>query len=384
MKRIGIVTATRAEYGLLLPLISAVEKDEELSLDLIVTGTHLSRNHGYTLDQIISDGYPIAHKIPILEDDNSSYGVSCTMANALKGFAKCFSDDRPDIVIILGDRTEMLAVASAAMNECVPIAHIHGGEVTEGAVDDCVRHAITKMSYLHFAGTEIYRKRIIQLGENPGRVFNVGTLGAENILSDELYDEEYVLDYLNGLKEIGDRPYAIVTFHPVTLEKDEVKDQVKALCEAIKERKDIFFIITSSNADVGGQITNSMLQEYAEKNTNAAFTINLGTKRYLSTVKYASFVLGNSSSGILEAPILGTPTVNIGDRQRGRLMADSIVSCKTVKSDIADAIRIAESMPHNPSKMYGDGHTSERIVNTIKKYLTTGIDLKKGFYDVDM
>ena len=214
MKKIAIVTATRAEYGLLTPLIRRIINDKELKLELIVTGAHLSDKQEYTINAIYEDGFPISHIIPILEGGNSAYDISATMANAIRGFARCFRDDRPDMVVILGDRTEMLGIASAAMNERIPIAHIHGGEITEGAVDDCIRHALTKMSYIHFTATEEYRNRVIQLGESPNRVFNVGSLGTENILNEKLMNENEIRD------DIGislDKKYSVVTFHPVTL-----------------------------------------------------------------------------------------------------------------------------------------------------------------------
>ncbi len=383
MSKIAIVTATRAEYGLLYPLIKKID-DSELTLDLIVTGTHLSDKYGHTIDEIINDGFHISHQIPILEEDNTPYGISCTMANAIKGFAKCFRDDRPDLVVILGDRTEMLGVASAAMNEQIPIAHIHGGELTEGAVDDCVRHALSKMSYLHFVSTDKYRKRVIQLGEDPSRVFNVGALGVENIKKQQLYSREELARQLPmiPLKD-NCMPYAIVTYHPVTLESDSVQQQVEELCNAMDAEPKVFYLITSSNADAGGKIANSMLENFCYEHSNAIFIKNLGMKRYLSALKNAAFVLGNSSSGVIEAPVMGVPTVNIGDRQKGRLSADTVINCESQKDSILQAMEIAMRMIHVQSKLYGDGNTSELIVNIIKKNIQDeGINLKKAFYDI--
>lgn len=385
MNRIAIITATRAEYGLLTPVIKKVNEDNEISLDLIVTGTHLSDQYGHTIDDIYKDGFPIAHEIPILEDDNTPQGVSFTMANAIKGFAKCFHADRPDMVVILGDRTEMLGVASVAMNERIPIAHIHGGEVTTGAVDDCVRHAITKMSFLHFTCTEVYRNRVIQLGEDPSRVFNVGALGTENILTQSLLSFEILRQQIPGLPDLKETPYAIVTFHPVTLEKNSVERQVKELCNAMNKRADIFFLITAANADTGGNKANELFIKYCENHVNGKFVYNLGMLRYLSAVKYAKFVLGNSSSGLLEAPVLGTPTVNIGDRQKGRLMADTIINCMPEKFSILSAMKKAEIMRHYSSYLYGNGTTSKQIVEIIKDYLINNkINIKKEFYEVKM
>lgn len=382
MKKIAIVTATRAEYGLLTPLIRKIQEDCELELDLIVTGSHLVKKQGYTINNIFNDGFPISYEIPILEAGNSPYDISLTMANALNGFARCFRDDRPDMVVILGDRTEMLAIASAAMNERIPIAHVHGGEVTEGAVDDCIRHAITKMSYLHFTATELYKKRVVQLGESPDRVYNVGALGTENILHEKLFSEDEIRKEI-GI--VGEYPYSVVTFHPVTLEGDgEIEEQIKELCAAMEYKKEIFFVVTGANADAGGDKINKILDEYAKKHNNILFTTNLGMKKYLSAVKYAVFVLGNSSSGIIEAPVLGTPTVNIGDRQKGRLMAKTIVGCKPNRNEIINAIEKAEKMPHIASGMYGDGNTAQQIVDIIKDYLLNNkINLKKGFFNME-
>jgi len=380
MKKIAVVTATRAEYGLLTPLIKRIDEDDELDLDLIVTGTHLSEKQGHTIDEIRNDGFIIAHEISILEEDNTAYGISLTIANAIREFAACFRDDRPDMVVILGDRTEMLGVAIAAMNERIPIAHIHGGEVTEGAVDDCVRHALSKMSYLHFTSTEVYRNRVIQLGENPARVYNVGALGAENILKQKLMLEEEIRNIL----EIPlNTQYAVATFHPVTLEDNTIEQQIEMLCKVMEEKNDIFYIVTASNADMGGDAANAILKRYCENHENTRFFYSLGIKRYLSAVRYAAFMLGNSSSGILEAPVLGTPTVNIGIRQKGRLMTDTIINCGADVSEILNAIKRAEIMIHQPTNFYGDGTTSEKIVEIMKKHLNQkGINLKKGFYDM--
>ena len=379
MKKVAVVTATRAEYGILRPLIFRLKEEQEICLQVIVTGTHLSEKYGNTQVEIEKDGISIFRKIPILEEGNTAYDISCTMANALRNFALYFKEEQPDLVIVLGDRTELLGICAAAMNERIPIAHLHGGEVTEGAVDDCIRHAITKMSYLHFPATEEYRNRIIQLGEEPKRVFNVGALGVENILHTPL------LSYEEICKQAGipkDRDYVVMTFHPVTLEKATARAQTEELLKAIEQQKDWFYLITMANADVGGDIVNQMLQQFAEKKENIKLVPSLGMVRYLSAVKYSRFVLGNSSSGIIEAPSLGIPTVNIGDRQKGRLMADTIISCEPRCEDIVDAMRLADRTEHRVSIIYGDGNTSEKIVTIIKDFLFhEKINLKKKFYD---
>lgn len=381
MKKIAVVTATRAEYGILRPLICRLQKDTEFELQLIVTGMHLSEKYGNTQVEIEKDKIPVFRKIPILEDGNSAYDVSVTMANALCRFAGYFRDEKPDMVIVLGDRTEILGICAAAMNEGIPIAHLHGGELTEGAVDDCIRHAVTKMSYLHFTASETYRNRVIQLGESPDRVFNVGALGVENILHTQLFS------YEDMCREIGipnDQKYVVVTFHPVTQEPGEEQHQTQELIAAMREKSEYFYLITKANADAGGQRVNELLENFSEKVLNAKLVSSLGMVRYLSALKYSEFALGNSSSGIIEAPALGIPTVNIGERQRGRLMADTIVQCEPEKEQVLEAMDEAAVMPHKVSTLYGDGETSAKIVTILKNFLICNkINLKKRFYDLE-
>ncbi len=381
MKKIAIVTATRAEYGLLRPLIFRMNDDDDIEMQLLVTGMHLDERYGYTKKEIEKDRMPIFRCIPILEIGNSEYDVSLTVANAVKGFAEYFRDERPDLLVVLGDRTEILGVCVAAINFGIPIAHLHGGEITEGAVDDCVRHAVSKMSYLHFPANEAYRQRIIQMGESPDRVFNVGALGVENILNVPLLLEDEVR------KQIGiprNKKYVIVTFHPVTLESEEIEKQLNEVIKALEANKEYFYVITKANADVGGDKVNRMLESFANKHDNIKLVASLGMIKYLSSLKYSEFVLGNSSSGIIEAPAMGIPTVNIGNRQKGRMMADSVINCETNFSAICDAIHLAEKMKCSPSKLYGDGNTSEKIINVIKSFVIDDkIDLKKKFYNIN-
>ncbi|MCI7129079.1 MAG: UDP-N-acetylglucosamine 2-epimerase [Lachnospiraceae bacterium] len=380
MKKIAIVTATRAEYGILHPLIMRLLADDMWETQVVVTGTHLEEEFGYTCREIEQDGIPIYRKIPIMEMGDDAYAVNRTMANALCGFGAYFRDEKPDLLILLGDRTELLAIASAAMNEQIPIAHLHGGELTQGAVDECVRHAITKMSYLHFASAEEYQRRIIQMGEEPSRVFNVGALGVENILREQLLSCQ---ELRAAVDFPADQPYAVVTFHPVTLEKNTAEKQVNELLAAMKQRSDLFFLITKANSDAGGRRINELMEESVAKCSNMKLVASLGMKKYLSALKYAKFVLGNSSSGIIEAPALHIPTVNIGDRQQGRMMAESIVNCQPECASILAAIdRALEMEGLSCANPYGDGHTSEKIVEILEKYMSQErIDLKKRFYD---
>ena len=281
---------------------------------------------------------------------------------------------------MLGDRTELLGICSAAINERVPIAHLHGGELTEGAVDDCVRHAVTKMSYLHFPSTEEYRRRIIQMGEHPERVFAVGALGIENILKTPLLDRKEICEKL-GIP--FHQAYVMVTFHPVTLENQTPIQQVKALIQAIKQKEDYFYYVTKANADAGGDEINQFFEKLASQQKNVKLAASLGTLKYLSAVKHSAFVLGNSSSGIIEAPALGTPSINIGDRQKGRIMPETVINCEPDKNLILAAMEIAAHQQRYVSLRYGDGNTSDKIIVILKKHLfREKIDLKKTFYDI--
>lgn len=386
MKRICILTATRAEYGLLKPIIEKISRMEEFDLRLAVTGAHLSPEFGLTYKEIENDGYPIDEKIEIILSADTPSSISKTMGLAMISFADYFNRTRPDLLIVLGDRYETLAVSIAAMNQRIPIAHLYGGETTEGAVDESIRHAITKLSYLHFTSTKEYRNRVIQLGEHPNRVFCVGAIGIENVKSVRLLSKP---ELEKALHFSLDRPYAVVTFHPVTLENGEAGKQISELLDACSRYKDMGFIFTKANADADGRIINERIENYAAKSKNAVVFSSLGMLRYLSALKYASMVIGNSSSGLVEAPSFGIPTVNIGDRQRGRIQGDSVINCKPECDDITNAIRLAltdefaakAKVTVNP---YGDGNVSAKIIDVIKRFFyEEKIDLKKRFYDIE-
>ena len=288
---------------------------------------------------------------------------------------------------MLGDRYETLAVAIAAMNEKIPIAHLYGGEKTEGAMDDAIRHAITKLSYIHFTSTDEYRKRVIQLGEEPSRVYKVGAIGIENILNEKLLSKE---ELAKDLKIDLSKPYAIATFHPVTLEKNSASKQIRELLEVCREYKDINFIFTKSNADENGRIINKIIEDYEMKNDNIKLFSSLGMTRYLSAVKYSTMIIGNSSSGLLEAPTFKVASINIGDRQKGRIKADSVIDCIAEKTSIKNAIDKAMSIEFkevlkNTANPYQDLDTSDKIIEVIKKYmLKEKINLKKTFYDMEI
>lgn len=383
-KIISILTATRAEYGLLKPIIVKLNTVNDLDVRIVATGAHLSSEFGLTYQEIEKDGFIIDEKIEIPLSTDTPSSISKSMGLAMIGFADYFEELNPDLLVVLGDRYETLAVATSAMNQRIPIAHIHGGEITEGAIDDAIRHAITKLSYLHFTSTEEYRKRVIQLGEHPIRVYNVGAIGIENILNEKLLSKEELENELN--LDLS-KPYAVVTFHPVTLENNSSAKQIKSLLEVCKECENLNFVFTKANADVGGRIINQFIDKYADENDNITAFISLGMVNYLSALQYSSMVIGNSSSGLLEAPSFGIPTINIGDRQKGRLQASSVINCESTKVSIKQAIKqgMSESFIEKAKEIinpYGTGNTSEKVVEVIKEYvLGEKIDLKKKFYD---
>lgn len=387
MKKICVVTGTRAEYGLLKPVIERISSDKELELFLIAIGAHLSPEFGLTYKEIENDGYVIDKKVEMLLSADTPGSIVKSMGLGLIGLADVFADVLPDMVVILGDRYEMLAAASAAMIHRIPIAHIHGGETTEGMIDEAARHAITKMSYLHFASTAAYRNRIIQLGENPERVFNVGALGIENIKTIRLLDKEELEKSINF--KFGENT-VLVTYHPVTLENQSSSEQFYNLLKVLESRTELHIIFTKTNSDTDGRIINRMIDAFVAKNNDRSIVYtSLGRTRYLSVLKYVSMVIGNSSSGIIEVPSFHIPTVDIGDRQRGRIASDSVIHCKTDAESINHAFSKAmqkdfrESIK-NIKNPYEGKRTSAEILDIIKQYLQNGIDLKKKFYDLDI
>lgn len=386
-KKIVIATATRAEYGLLKPLIVELNKEEAFDIKIAVTGTHLSPEFGLTYREIEEDQLKIDEKIEILLNSDTPTAISKTMGLALFGFADYFSRINPDLLIVLGDRYETLAIVLTAMNQRIPVVHLYGGDTTEGAIDEAIRHAITKLSYLHFTSNKDSYKRVIQLGEDPDRVFCVGSLGIENILNEELLTKKALEKTLN-IK--FDLPYALVTFHPVTLENSHSEKQIIAFLKAIDHFKDMKFIITKSNADSGGRIINKMIDDYAGEKENVNVYASLGMKRYLSALKYCSMVIGNSSSGLIEAPSFLVPTINIGNRQKGRLQATSVINCEASEDEIIKAIELAKTpefkaVARATVNPYGDGNTSNKIIESIKKFIIGDeINLMKKFYDLEV
>jgi len=369
----------------LLPLKKKLEAEPEIALKLIVTGSHLSAAFGNTLKEIEDSAIPVFAKLPIPIDGDSKADMGLATSAALSAFSRFFLENRPDLLVVLGDRYEIFGAVSAAAMLGIPIAHLHGGETTEGAVDEFLRHSITKMSTLHFTACEEYRRRVIQLGEHPDRVFNVGALGVENILQLNPMTLEELEQSLQF--SLAGQPFSVVTFHPVTLEENTSEIQLRELIAAMDAFPDMRYIVTLANADAGGQAINQIWHEEAITHPNWLVIPSLGAKRYLSALRYAKMMIGNSSSGILEAPAMHLPTVNIGDRQKGRMMAESVLCCAPERTAIVQAMKTALSEPHQElcraiKAPFGDGTTSEQIVHHVLAFLGSARDTKKEFYDI--
>ena len=383
MKKIAVVTAARAEYGLLSPLIKELRKKESdaFCVELIVTGTHLSEQYGMTVNEINDR---IDHRVLISVDSDAEINISNNQAEALVKFTELFLKEKYGAVVLLGDRYETLAIAIAAGNTKTPIFHMCGGDTTEGAMDEWIRHSITKISFLHFVTNVESKIRVIQLGEDPSRVFNFGSTSIDNILT--IAD----MSKKEALKSIGltDCKYALCTYHPVTMDDERVERYIEDFVKAIIAFPDIQFVVTNSNADLGGARINALLNEAEKTIDNIHVFTSLGVRRYLSLMRFAEFVLGNSSSGIIEAPSFHVPTVNIGDRQKGRLQSESIINCGYKSDSIIKAITKAMCEEHRNAckhvvSPYGDGHAAKRIAEIMIEFvMSRKIDLKKKFYDL--
>jgi UDP-N-acetyl-D-glucosamine 2-epimerase, UDP-hydrolysing len=384
MRKICVITGTRAEFGLLRPLIELIANDNELQLQLIATGMHLSPEFGYTLNEITEAGFMVDKKVECLLSSDSSIGVSKTIALAISGFADALAELTPDLVVVLGDRTEILGAVIATAMVNIPIAHLHGGETTEGAYDEAIRHSITKFSHLHFTSTEAYRKRVIQLGEHPDTVFNVGAIGLDAIKKLPLLDKasfEQTIGF--KLKERN----ILITYHPVTLEKEAPIKTFENILTALNELTDTALIFTHANSDKNGRIINKMITEYVSNHKDKAVEFkSLGQLRYLSALQYVDFVIGNSSSGILEVPAFYIPTINIGDRQKGRICNESVINSNNSLEDIKKSITFAldktfREKIQQQELLYGNGTAAEKILQIIKEH--NHISIKKSFYNID-
>ena len=382
MRKICVVTGSRAEYGILRTLMQAIKDDPQLQLQIIATNQHLSRLQGETCREIERDGFTIDWKVPMADDDapDCANTTAKSVGRGVTGFADAFEALRPDLLLILGDRYEMLAVASTALIYKIPIAHLHGGEITEGAFDDAIRHAITKMSHLHFTSTDAYRKRVIQLGEQPERVFNVGALGVENIHRLQPISREEIEQSLNFT--LTDKCF-LVTYHPVTLSDMSSETQVMNLLEALDDYRDHHIIFTYSNSDTNSQIIIRRIQEYVDANPGRCMFIpSLGQRRYFSTLHHVQAVVGNSSSGIIEVPSFGIPTLDIGDRQKGRIAAESVVHCGYSVDEIREGLRqITSGQAPKAANPYDKPGTCQAILEVIKTYPLENI-VQKHFYDI--
>lgn len=382
-RKICIVTGSRAEYGLLYWLIKQVEVEKKLQLQLIVTGMHLSKKYGLTYKEI-EKKFKIDRKINIKLFSDTSTSISKSMGIAQTSFAKAYDELKPDIVVVLGDRYEIFSASSAAMIAKIPIAHLHGGEITEGSWDDSIRHSISKMAHLHFVATEEYKNRVIQLGEEPNRVFVTGGMGIENIKKLKLLSKS---EFEKSINFKLNKKNLLVTFHPTTLENNTSKKQFREIINAIDELEDTNIIFTKSNSDLNGEIINKMIKNYTKKNEKKSIEISsLGQQRYLSALLYVDAVVGNSSSGVIEAPNFKIATINIGERQKGRIRAKSVIDSLPQKNDILKSLKKIYSknfqkklkVIKNP---YDKGLSSKKIVDVLKHYKLKDI-LKKRFYNI--
>lgn len=385
-RKICVVTGSRAEYGCLRSLLRGIADDRALELQLVVTGAHLSPEFGLTYKTIENDGFKINAKVEMLLSSDTPVGIAKATGLGLIGFADALQALKPDLMAVFGDRYEMLSAAQAAMMARIPLAHLHGGEATEGLVDEAIRHSLTKMSHLHFVAAEPYRKRVIQMGEHPDRVFNFGAPGLDQVASLKLLERtalERELSFKLGEKTL------VVTYHPVTLREGGTESAMRALFAALDRFADAKIVFTKSNADADGRVIGAMIDEYvARQPSRAAAFVSLGQLRYFSLISHAQAVVGNSSSGIVEVPSLKKPTVNLGDRQRGRICADSVINCTEDESSIVSAVERALSPDFQAvaarvrSPYGGDGATGAKIVECLKNHALGRELLMKRFHDL--
>ena len=382
-RNICVVTSSRADYGLLRWVMQGIKDDPELNLQIIATGMHLSPTFGLTCKVIEEDGFEVNAKIEILGSSDTPTAIAESMALALDGTAKAFSGLKPDLVVVLGDRFEIFAATAAALVTKIPVAHLHGGETTAGAFDEAFRHSITKMSHLHFVATDEYRSRVLQLGENPKNVYLVGGVGIDSIKNLPLLSKE---DFENQLGFKLDTKSLLITFHPVTLDSESPEQQMKELLAALSHLHDTTLIFTLPNADTGGRVLIDMIEKFAGQNKNAKVFTSLGQLKYLSCISHVDGVVGNSSSGLTEVPTFKKGTINVGDRQLGRIQASSVINCEPKEKDIKRAIEALYSLDFksnlaDTTNPYGEGGASARIVKVLKEASLEGI-VKKTFYDL--
>lgn len=384
MRKICVITGTRAEYGLLYWTMNALQVDDEVNLSICVTGMHLSPEFGLTYKKIHEDGFIIHEKVETLLSSDTTIGISKSIGLGIISFSEVFERLNPDLVLVLGDRYEIFAACAAAMISKIPIAHCHGGEATEGLIDEAIRHSITKMSQIHFTSTEEYKNRVIQLGEQPKNVFNVGALGIENINKLKLLTKP---EFEDSIKFKLNKFNFLVTFHPVTLDNLSAEEQFKQLLIALDKFQDTNIIFTKPNSDTDGRVIIQLIDDYVKNNPHKAIAFSsLGQLRYLSAIQFMDVVVGNSSSGIIEVPSFKKATINIGDRQQGRVKATSVIDCETDNNDIEKAIKKSLSVEFkeelkSSKNPYGDKNSSIEIVEVLKSIDLNGI-IKKQFYNL--
>jgi UDP-hydrolysing UDP-N-acetyl-D-glucosamine 2-epimerase len=383
VRTIGVVTVSRSDYGVYLPILKAIEKDPGLHLHLIVAGMHLSSEFGCTVDAIKQDGFDTSEQIEMALSSDSAAGVCTSMGLGAIGFGQSFSRKRPDILLVLGDRFEMHAGALSALPFKIPVAHIHGGEITEGAIDDALRHSITKLSHLHFVATEDYARRVQQLGEQPWRIVVSGAPSLDNLKTVDLLSRPD-LESQFGLNL--DQPFLLVTYHPVTLEPEDTEARMREFLSALDELG-MATVFTYPNADPQGRLIIRLLEQFAEEHENAAVAVNLGTQAYFSMMKLATAMVGNSSSGIVEAPSFRLPVVNIGNRQRGRIRARNIIDVGNSRTEIVAGLKRAIDREFRESlagmiNPYGDGDAAEKIVETLRAVELNDKLFIKHFHDM--
>ena len=384
MKRICVITGTRAEYGLLFWTMKKLLKDESFKLSICVTGMHLSPEFNLTFKSIINDGFDIDEKVEMLLSSDSSVGISKSIGLGVISFSEVFDRIKPDLILVLGDRFEIFSACTAAMISNIPIAHCHGGEATEGLIDEAIRHSITKMSHIHFTSTNDYKKRVEQMGEDPSKVFNVGALGIENINKLKLFGKEDFEKKINlKLRKI----VILITFHPVTLEKSSSKKQFCQLIKAIDKVENSTIIFTKPNADMDGRVISELIDSYVIENPKKSISyVSMGQKLYLSAIKHSNIIIGNSSSGLIEVPSFKKATINIGDRQKGRIKGFSVIDCDPTESAITKSINVALSEKFciklkSASNPYGFENSSSKILKNLKEINFDDL-LKKQFHDL--
>lgn len=381
MRKICIVTGTRAEWGLLSRLAAMIGQDSQMQLQIIATNMHLEERYGLTYKEIEADGFAIDYKVPMAVDGDDECSTVKSMGAAMSGFADAYRALEPDLLVVLGDRYEMLAAVSAALIFRIPVAHLHGGEITQGAYDDAIRHAITKMSHLHFTSTEEARERVIQMGERPDRVYNVGAIGVDNIMQIPLWSKLETEDSLGGFA-IDDNT-VLVTYHPVTMENNTAQAQIETLLGAFDQIKELRVIFTMPNSDTGSHIIARRIEQWCDNNASrAVWYRSLGLKRYLSSLLYVRAVVGNSSSGIIEAPSFGIYTLNIGDRQKGRIAAQSVIDCLPENDSIIEKLSLIlrTERPRHTINPYAKADTAKKILNVLR---TVELDSYKQFHTID-